>query len=214
MGAVPTSQLDEAKREVRRALLARRKGMAGLVRRLRSRLVCRRVGELSVWRRARAVFAYAAWGAEPDLAPLLRSALRAGRPVAFPVTRGARLEFRRVRSLGDLAPGSLGILEPAVGRGTRVTPGPGDLVLVPGVGFTASGDRLGRGGGHYDRALARRSGAAAVGVGFDLQIVPGLPCGARDVRMDAVVTESRTHWCGTVRRQSLRSSTSMPPTKN
>jgi 5-formyltetrahydrofolate cyclo-ligase len=215
MPSADRNRLEEAKREIRRGLLARRRATPGWLRRLRSRSITQRLAGVSAWARARTIFAYSAVGAEADPSPLLRAALQAGRSVAFPrVLPGGRLEFNRVGSLAELAPGALGIPEPPAGRGTNVSPGAGDLVLVPGVAFALDGVRLGRGGGHYDRALARRRGAVALGLGFEGQLLPALPWGDRDVRLEALVTESRTLFFGTAPGHSLRSSAIVPPTKN
>jgi 5-formyltetrahydrofolate cyclo-ligase len=66
-----------------------------------------------------------------------------------------------------------------------------DLVVVPGLAFTAAGDRLGQGGGWYDRFLSGiRADCVTVGVCFAEQIVDELPVEAHDVRMDHVVTDS------------------------
>jgi 5-formyltetrahydrofolate cyclo-ligase len=65
-----------------------------------------------------------------------------------------------------------------------------DVVVVPGLAFTASGDRLGQGGGWYDRFLSQiRSDCTTVGVCFAEQIVEALPVEAHDVTMDHVVTD-------------------------
>lgn len=66
-----------------------------------------------------------------------------------------------------------------------------DLVVVPGVAFTERGDRLGRGGGWYDRLLPQlRPDCATVGVAFDIQVLPELPVEPHDARVDVVVTET------------------------
>jgi len=66
-----------------------------------------------------------------------------------------------------------------------------DVVIVPGLAFTAQGDRLGQGGGWYDRFLADvRPGCRTIGVGFVEQIVDALPVEVHDIRLDHVVTES------------------------
>ena len=66
-----------------------------------------------------------------------------------------------------------------------------DVVLVPGTAFTAAGDRLGQGGGWYDRFLPRtRPDCVWIGVGFEPQLVPTLPVEAHDVRLHLVVTEA------------------------
>jgi 5-formyltetrahydrofolate cyclo-ligase len=86
---------------------------------------------------------------------------------------------------------------PAVdGVDLRVVPGdldPAalDVVVVPGLGFTADGRRLGQGGGHYDRFLPRlRPGCVTIGVAFAEQVVDDLPTEPHDVRLDLVVTDA------------------------
>jgi 5-formyltetrahydrofolate cyclo-ligase len=67
-----------------------------------------------------------------------------------------------------------------------------DVMIVPGLAFDASGGRLGRGGGHYDRILRRvRATAFRMGLGFDFQVVAQVPMLERDMRLDAVITETR-----------------------
>ncbi len=65
-----------------------------------------------------------------------------------------------------------------------------DVVVVPGLAFTAAGDRLGQGGGWYDRFLAQvRVDCITIGVCFAEQILDTLPAEAHDVTMDHVVTD-------------------------
>lgn len=75
-----------------------------------------------------------------------------------------------------------------------------DVVIVPGIAFTRRGDRLGQGGGWYDRFLSEvRPECATVGVGFAPQVVDELPVEPHDVRVDLVVTEDgpmRDAWSG------------------
>ena len=66
-----------------------------------------------------------------------------------------------------------------------------DVVIVPGLAFTSEGDRLGQGGGWYDRFLAGvRAECCTIGVGFVEQIVDALPMEDHDIRLDHVVTET------------------------
>ena len=65
-----------------------------------------------------------------------------------------------------------------------------DVVIVPGTAFTPAGDRLGQGGGWYDRFLARVTpDCLKVGVAFAPQLVDSLPVEPHDLRVDVVVTE-------------------------
>lgn len=70
-----------------------------------------------------------------------------------------------------------------------------DVAIVPGLAFTAGGDRLGQGGGWYDRFLPQlRPEAVAIGVAFEIQIVDSLPTEPHDVTMACVVTEVAARW--------------------
>jgi 5-formyltetrahydrofolate cyclo-ligase len=69
-------------------------------------------------------------------------------------------------------------------------PGAVEVVIVPGTAFTAAGDRLGQGGGWYDRFLPRlRVGATTIGVCFAPQLVAELPVESHDVQLDLVITD-------------------------
>lgn len=66
-----------------------------------------------------------------------------------------------------------------------------DVVIVPGTAFTAAGDRLGQGGGWYDRFLYWvRAECTTIGVGFAPQVVDEIPIEPHDVRLDMIVTDS------------------------
>jgi 5-formyltetrahydrofolate cyclo-ligase len=89
------------------------------------------------------------------------------------------------------------VFAPAVdGLALRVVPGDVDpttldVVVVPGLAFTADGRRLGQGGGHYDRFLPRlRADCITVGAAFAEQLVDDLPTDPHDVRLDLVVTDA------------------------
>jgi len=70
-----------------------------------------------------------------------------------------------------------------------------DVVIVPGVGFTRVGDRLGQGGGWYDRFLAATGeGCTSIGVAFHTQLLATLPVEPHDVSVEAVVTENGVWW--------------------
>jgi 5-formyltetrahydrofolate cyclo-ligase len=67
-----------------------------------------------------------------------------------------------------------------------------DMVLVPGLAFDAEGNRLGRGGGYYDRFLSQPAFVGrSVGMGFDCQVVDRVPTAAHDVPVDMVITDRR-----------------------
>jgi 5-formyltetrahydrofolate cyclo-ligase len=71
-----------------------------------------------------------------------------------------------------------------------------DFALVPGLGFTTDGRRLGRGKGYYDRVLAQVRGFKC-GVAFDQQIVDEIPAEPHDAQLDCILTPTR--WCRVTR---------------
>ena len=126
---------------------------------------------------------------EIDPRPAMEAAAAHG-PVALPVVEapGRPLAFRRWSPGDALQPGGFGTLVPA--SGATVEP---RVLVVPLLAFTARGDRLGYGGGFYDRTLAllrARGPVLAVGFAFAAQEVDALPVEPTDEGLDLVVTEA------------------------
>ncbi|MFT4656041.1 MAG: 5-formyltetrahydrofolate cyclo-ligase [Ilumatobacter sp.] len=70
-----------------------------------------------------------------------------------------------------------------------------DVIVVPGTAFTARGERIGQGGGWYDRFLpGRRADAVTIGIGFEPQLVDSLPTEPHDVILDCIVTDDGAIW--------------------
>jgi len=107
-------------------------------------------------RRAATVAAYVAVGAEPGTAPLLHALLAAGKRVVLPVLLpDGDLDWAVYVGDQSLAPAARGLLEPVAPRLGVEAVATADVVLVPGLAVSVRGERLGRGGGSYDRALGR-----------------------------------------------------------
>lgn len=141
------------------------------------------------WRAAGRVALYAALVDEMPSRPFYERALRAARVLLWPrLAEDDRLEFAPCARWEELRPGRYGVPSPAA---APVALSAGDLVLVPGLAFDGRGRRLGRGGGHYDRALAAAGeGTVTIGVGYEFQRVAEVPEELHDVALDGVVTEA------------------------
>ncbi|HEV3113042.1 MAG TPA: 5-formyltetrahydrofolate cyclo-ligase [Candidatus Binataceae bacterium] len=152
--------------------------------------------ELECYRCAAAVLLYAAVGNEVATNLIFDDARSAGRPVYFPVADPAAhsLDFRAVRSSDDLRSGHFGIPEPSDGERFEPQRGDAAVVFVPGLAFSSSGERLGGGGGFYDRFLALTGpGVTAVGLAYSFQVLERLPQEPWDRRLHYVVTERAVH---------------------
>ena len=115
-----------------------------------------------------------------------------GRQLALPCfdNRDAPMAFRVWADPYEdnaLLTGPYGIMQPGEDA-PAVVP---DVLIVPLIGFTAHGDRLGQGGGHYDRWLADHPSVPAIGLGWDCQLTESLPVEAHDRPLRAVVTPTR-----------------------
>ena len=143
------------------------------------------VERLPEFRAARTVAVFAALPDEPATDEVL-ARWASTRRVVLPRVEGDAMRFYACRP-DALVFGAFGILEP---QGERPCPaGEIDLVVCPGVAFTADGRRLGRGRGYYDRYLGDPAFRGfRVGVCYAHQLVDDMPVEPHDVRMDRVIT--------------------------
>jgi 5-formyltetrahydrofolate cyclo-ligase len=175
------------KGDCRKALQSTLRGTAAQDRAAWSAEIRKHLRSSAVWENARTVMLFAALRYEPDLLPVLEAG--GGPRLIFPAMVNDRIQPRVVRSLTDLELSPGGIREPAA-HCPLVPPEEIDLILIPGLGFTAEGIRLGRGRGHYDAFLpSLRPEVPRVGTAFHCQLCRALPGEAHDVPVNAVLTE-------------------------
>ena len=179
---------------VRRAILARRDAVQATVRSESSRRITDHLLKLPSFDSAAVVLAYLSFGSEFDTSAFVAAILGQGKQLVLPRVNKQlrRLELFAVTDLErDVVPGVWGIREPNPDRCNAATAGQIGLILVPGVAFTRRCERLGYGGGFYDRLLSEWGGCRppAVVAAFKLQIVDALPMGPTDVPVDLIVTE-------------------------
>jgi len=154
-----------------------------------SALICEKLRSLPQWQATKTVMGYAPMGDEPDIEPLLCTT----RATALPRWADHGYEPAKIMSLqADLSPGQFGVKEPAP-KCFTMNWAEIDLILVPGLAFDKTGNRLGRGGGYYDRLLncARAAGnVTVVGVCFEWQILEHVPITTQDQRVDLIVSST------------------------
>ena len=169
------------KAELRRRALAARAAVTG--REARQARALEQLGALIVPARGRVLAGYVPMRDEIDPLPFM--AAWEG-PVCVPVVvgKGLPLAFRRWTPGAPLVPGTFGTMVPA--DDAALVP---EVLVVPLVGFTDAGDRLGYGGGFYDRTLAALPAADAVGLAFAAQRLDAIPHEATDIRLRAIATD-------------------------
>lgn len=193
-----TTLIRDRKQYIRRSIRAVRRGLSEAARLAHSRRVWERVAALPCYQHARVVLGYMAFDHEVLTDGLMQQTMASGKQLVLPMVLGDRQEMALyvIEDLGcDVAPGYRGILEPQPQRTRAVAPETLELALVPGVAFDLRGGRLGFGTGFYDRLLSRLpQGIPTVGLAFDFQVIPRLPCQAHDMLLEAIVTEHRIIW--------------------
>ncbi len=179
---------------LRRTLRNKRAALTPKARRAASADILKQVSRLAVYRRAQSLALYCACASELDLWPLIHSARAQGKRVLLPRVRGARMHFVDAPAHTLMIPGPYGIAEPDV-RSTPVPVRQIDLIIVPLLGFDSAGNRLGQGGGYYDKALATRRVSRwrrpfVVGAAFSVQRCDFLESEPWDIPMDVVIHDT------------------------
>lgn len=170
-----------------RVLRARRELDAHVRAALSTRACAHAVEVLRAYGLPAIVGLYAAAADEVDTSDLAATLVGEGVLTAYPAVGKYGIEYIVSRQR-ELMPGAFGMLEP---RGVATAIEEIDEIgalIIPAVAFDRLGNRLGRGGGHYDRLLARYPGLR-VGLVFSLQLVPKVPAEPHDQPVDVVVTE-------------------------
>lgn len=184
--------LNDAKRTLRSAMLAWRRGLDDEARRAAAQGVIATLRAEKPFEVPSTVSGFWPIKDEIDIGPLMTELYAEGCTLALPVVqgRGQRLLFRVWRPGDALEAGVFGTLQPPASCAV-VEP---DALLVPLLACDREGWRLGYGGGFYDRTieeLRRKRPVTAIGVGFDGQLLPEVPHGPDDQRLDWWLTDRR-----------------------
>ena len=162
-----------------------------------SRLIQDRALQSSFYREASAIALYSATGNEVATEAIGRDAVSRRKRIYFPrLTADAGLQWVASSDANAFHPGRYGILEPTGSDLLDADDADGLVVFVPGVAFDAYGNRLGRGQGWYDRALATlHDRAVTVALAYEFQIMDRIPAEPWDRPVQHIVTEGRTIDC-------------------
>jgi 5-formyltetrahydrofolate cyclo-ligase len=186
--AQASRELAEAKAALRSELLAARRALAPQQRADAGRRLRDAVLALPETEMTGTAAVYYSVAAEPDTRGLIFALWKRGTYVLLPILRpGGDLDWASYEGPDSLGPGPRGLLEPTEPpRGvTAITSA--DLIIVPALAVDRTGVRLGRGGGSYDRALARVGPAVlTLALLYDDEVVGHVPSGAHDVAVRAV----------------------------
>lgn len=175
---------------LRREMRQRRRGLQNFRRLLADHALARHLVNLPAYRRARNLAVYWPADGEADVRAVAAHAWSSGKRLYLPVVgHGGKMRFAPWKPSARLRPNRFGIPEPARLL-QHVSARRLDLVVMPLVAFDDRGNRLGMGGGYYDRALGgQRRRPLLVGAAYSFQQVPSIPAQPWDVPINVVITE-------------------------
>ena len=186
-----------SKKELRKEILKRRDAMTLEERASQSHEIAKRVIEQKCFQEADKVLLFASFKSEVDTNEIFHTARTLSKDVYYPKVVGEEMEFYLVENLDELVEGYRGIREPREDETKRLIIENKICVIMPGAVFDEEGNRIGYGGGYYDRFLQRLEmpevDFCKIAIAFDCQMVEKgfIPCEEHDIEMDCIVTEKQ-----------------------
>jgi len=181
------------KASLRRELLTKRDSIPPVVKKMKDKAIEERLFSLNEFKSAKTIFFFASFRSEVDTVGMIRRALHEGRRVVLPRVEEQNLGLYEIKSLDELAPGYLGIPEPSVVTDDRrITINDVDAIIIPGAAFDATGNRVGYGGGFYDRLLAElQKPVPVIAPIYEEQVFDSVPAEPHDKKVSIIVTDLR-----------------------
>lgn len=147
-----------------------------------------KLNELECMEKYDVICPYVSYNQEVFTWDLIKQLLMDNKKIAVPKVIDDEMEFYYIHQFSDLAPGAYGILEPDT---RQVMNEKNALIIMPGLAFDEKKNRIGYGGGFYDKYLERHPGLFKVALAYDFQIHKKLETEQFDIRPDIIVTDKR-----------------------
>jgi len=175
------------RKSLRSLLLEKRDNTSFDFMKIASEKIQKKIKKINAFRDAQKIGVYYPIGSEILTQDIIQELLSNGKDVFLPKVMGANIEFRKIADFSSLEKGSFDIMEP---KDNCQTDNDLDVVLVPTVGISPIGVRLGYGHGFYDRYLAEHK-VTTISLILEKQIIKNIPKLEHDVIIDWIVTEDR-----------------------
>jgi len=175
------------KSSLRKTLLEKRDATSFDLIKISSKQIQANLERIEDYRNAKSIAFYYPIGSEVLTQNLMLKILSLGKDVLLPKVQGDELDFRKIIDLNSLEKRSFDIMEP---KDNCEKCDKMDIIIVPTVGISVDGNRLGYGHGYYDRFLAKTD-AVSIALTYEKQIVKSVPSTENDVKINWIVTEDR-----------------------
>ena len=175
------------RKSLRSLLLEKRDNTSFDFMKIASGKIQKRLKKINAFRDAQKIGLYYPIGSEILTQDIIQELLSNGKDVFLPKVIGEKMEFRKISNFSSLEKGSFDIMEP---KDDCQTDNSLDVVLVPTVGISPVGVRLGYGHGFYDKFLAEHK-TATISLTLEKQIVKNIPKSEHDIIINWIITEDR-----------------------
>ncbi|MDO8282953.1 MAG: 5-formyltetrahydrofolate cyclo-ligase [Thermodesulfovibrionia bacterium] len=192
------------KKIIREDLLNKRNSIDPDEKKAKERSIEKKLFELEDFKKSECILLYASFRSEVDTMNYLQDVIHLKKKLILPLVEhdNRGLKLFEVRDVSELIPGYMGIQEPGILKDREVSLKEIDLVVIPGTGFDTKGNRLGYGGGYYDRLLSYESKMLSkaehiitVALAFEEQIGDRIPAEPHDIKVDIIITDKRVISC-------------------
>ena len=184
---LPSRQMHREKQQVRELLIQKRRMLSADERKELSESILSQLERMTIFQEAKTILLYYPKNNEVDVLPLFKRYKRE-KTLLLPVTHRREMAAHPFEGNDKMHRGKVGIPEPT----TPPYKGEIDVIIVPAVAFDKTGNRLGRGGGYYDRFLKKQPHAVLIGVGYDFQLVDEVPVRKHDQKVHRIILPSQT----------------------
>ncbi len=183
------------KEEIRRKILKKRLSLSSEDIRDKSRQVFLNLAETVEYRNSQNIMFYVATRSEVQTEEIIKMSIKMGKNVFVPIILPECIDLAPSKIFDfdtELEKGKKGIFEPKKEYYRLFSSENIDLIIVPGIAFDLSGNRIGRGFGYYDNFLRKvRSSAKIVALAFEMQIVKKISNDKYDIPVNKIITEKR-----------------------
>lgn len=144
------------------------------------------------YKEAKNIFIYMSFNSEVDTIQIIEQSFKLGKKIFIPYILKDKeiMHAIEIEAFNNLKRNCYGILEPVFDK-SKINDDNIDLVIVPGIVFDKKGNRIGYGGGYYDRFLLKNKNLHIIGLSFEIQIVENILNKKHDIPMNKIITEKR-----------------------
>jgi len=175
------------KNALRELLLERRDNTSFDLLKIASKKIQKRINKVYAFKDAKKIGLYYPIGSEILTQDIIQELISKGKEVFLPKVIGENIEFRKIKDFSSLESGNFGIMEP---KEDCQVDNYLDIIVVPTVGISPSGVRLGYGHGFYDKFLDKKD-ALTISLTLEKQIIKNIPKSEHDISIDWIITEDR-----------------------